>query len=53
MTVYIRMCIKAYIKQNRFLYENFFHEDIESFCLWEEAIYHEYDHIQIDAITLF
>lgn len=54
MIVFIRMCIAAYIKQNRFLYENFIEEDIDSFCLREvEAIDHECDHIQINAITSY
>ena len=54
MIVFIRMCIGAYIKQNRILYENFIEDDIDTFCMREvEAIDHECDHVQINAITSF
>lgn len=36
------------------MYENFIDDDIDSFCLREvEAIDHECDHVQINAITSY
>jgi len=54
MIVFVRMCISSFIKQNRFLYENFIEEDLDSFCMREvEAIDRECDHVQINAITSY
>jgi hypothetical protein len=46
------MYTSAYIKENRFLYEGFIDEDIDSFCHREiEAVDVECDNIQMIAIT--
>ncbi len=49
---FIRMFTAAYIKENRFLYEAFIDEDLDSFCQREiESVDVECDHIQMTAIT--
>lgn len=53
MIAFVRMFISAYIKENRFLYENFIlDEDLDSWCRREvEPIDVECDHLQIIAVT--
>jgi hypothetical protein len=48
----IKLNSKAYIKENRILYENFILDDLDSFCQREvEAVDIECDHVQIIAVT--
>lgn len=53
MITFVRMFISSYIKENRFLYENFIlDEDLDSWCRREvEPIDVECDHLQIIAVT--
>lgn len=53
MIAFVRIFISAYIKENRFLYENFIiDEDLDSWCRREvEPIDIEADNLQIIAVT--